>query len=403
MRISLSTSRRQIRILLAAGLVAATAAVAGPAVAAHAAQDCTGSSCNGLNSNSAGCVSDAVSRSAPQTFSDTVAGEQLAIQLRGSPSCESRWARVWAFNSSGTQWLPPSGLKFTIYSDNASGKVVYSQTATVGSRGWESNPYWVGPMVSGVSLYSKACFAGGVCTSWWPSAPPATSDPNCGRPVMFGLHGMAEGPSRTIAAISPELESIDTDQNAISGAVLMAPIPYTTVYANAWSVLFKTAYAVITGENNLESAIKSWTAGCATSQDKIALVGYSMGAWVINKWIMDHPLERFMIKAVVLFGDPCKVNGNDKGLVRRAGGVGCMPAADYPYPIPGGTTANPFPVRSWTMPHDPVAGAGWAGKSFADQLNAAENCVKNHCSHLNYTGSTEIYEGALFVVSQLIG
>lgn len=104
MRLLLSTSRRQIQILLAAGLIAATAAVAGPAVAAPTPQGCIGSSCNGLNSNTAGCVSDAVSRSAPQTFSDTAADEQLAIQLRGSPSCESRWARVWAFNSSGSQW-----------------------------------------------------------------------------------------------------------------------------------------------------------------------------------------------------------------------------------------------------------------------------------------------------------
>jgi eukaryotic-like serine/threonine-protein kinase len=136
-------------------------------------QNCIGSSCNGLNSNAAvGCTSDAVSRSAPQTFLSTSAGEDLAIQLRGSPSCESRWARVWAFNGSGSQWLPPSGLQFTIYSDNADEQLVYAQTATVGTRGWESYPYWVGPMVSGVGLYSKACFPNGVCTSWWPSPPP---------------------------------------------------------------------------------------------------------------------------------------------------------------------------------------------------------------------------------------
>jgi hypothetical protein len=188
MRMLPSTSRRQVQILLATGLVAVTAVVAGPAVAVHAQQGCIGNSCNGLNSNTAGCVSDAVSRSAPQTFSDTAAGEQLAIQLRGSPSCESRWARVWAFNSSGSQWLPPSGLHFTIYSDNASGHVVYSQTATVGSRGWESSPYWVGPMVSGVDLYSRACFPNGVCTSWWPSAPPNAQAGSTVTQAPFGTY-----------------------------------------------------------------------------------------------------------------------------------------------------------------------------------------------------------------------
>jgi Cutinase len=128
-------------------------------------------------------------------------------------------------------------------------------------------------------------------------------------------------------------------------------------------VLTSTDKAVLTGERHLQSVIKSYTAGCSDPQDSIALVGgYSMGAWVINLWIKDHPLERFKIKAVVLFGDPCWKNGRDRGLVRQLGGVGCMPAADYPYPIPGGTTANPFPVQSWTMPNDPVTGAGWGGK-----------------------------------------
>jgi hypothetical protein len=309
------------------------------------------------------------------TWTNNAANQSgVVISRDGVESVDVQGATVSSYTWSG---LSP-GTKYWFY---VASKIYGTPGDPTGSGNTQSA--WVGPVYA--------------------TTPKTTGNPNCGHPVMFGLHGMAEGPSGTIPAISPELESFDTDQNAISGAVLMAPISYTTVNANAWSVLLKTHHAVTTGEENLQSAIKSWTAGCATSQDKIALVGYSMGAWVINLWIMDHPLERFMIKAVVLFGDPCKVNGNDKGLVRRAGGVGCMPAADYPYPIPGGTTANPFPVKSWTMPNDPVTGAGWAGKSFYDQLTAAVNCVKNHCSHLNYTGGTEIYEGALFVVKQLVG
>ena len=131
-----------------------------------------------------------------------------------------------------------------------------------------------------------------------------------------------------------------------------------------------------------------------------------MGAWVINKWIMDHPLERFMIKAVVLFGDPCWVKRERRGTGQALGGFGYgrMPTADYPYPIPGGTTANPFPVQSWTMPNDPVSGDGWGGNTRDAQLSAAENCTNDTtCSHLDYTGGTEIYQGAQFVVSQLTG
>jgi hypothetical protein len=115
-----------------------------------------------------------------------------------------------------------------------------------------------------------------------------------------------------------------------------------------------------------------------------------------------------MIKAVVLYGDPCWVNGNDQGLARLfVSSDGCMPARDYPYPLPGGTTANPFPVQSWTMSRDPVTGSGWAGASGLNrfsQLEAAINCSNAAtCSHLDYTGDTEIYEGAQFVVARLVG
>lgn len=228
-------------------------------------------------------------------------------------------------------------------------------------------------------------------------------------PVFIGLHGMAEGPSSTISAISPELESFDTDQNAISGAVLNDPVPYPTVYPNKWRSLLTTRSALSQGEAALQAEIMRYTAGCSAAQDKVALVGYSMGAWVINKWIMDNRPEWNMIKAVVLYGDPCWVDGNDDGLAREvAGGSGCMPAPDYPFPLPGGTTANPFPVQSWTMPRDPVTGAGWGGGGnlldTAQQLAAAVTCGDPAtCSHLDYTGSTEIYEGAQFVVSQLVG
>ena len=195
------------------------------------------------------------------------------------------------------------------------------------------------------------------------AAPRSAAASSCDTtPVFFGLHGMAEGPSNTISTISPELESFDTDQNAISGAVLTYPVSYPTVYPNKWYSLLTTPSALSKGENALQADIKSYTAGCSVSQDKIALVGYSMGAWVINKWIVDHPLEWDMIKAVVLYGDPCKVNGKDKGLVREfAASYGCMPAKDYPYPLPGGTTAVPFPVQSWTMPRDPVTGPAGPG------------------------------------------
>ena len=259
-------------------------------------------------------------------------------------------------------------------------------------------------MLVGLAIAAVLALAASALPASAATAQPGVTGTCDTTPVFFGLHGMAEGPSLNISAISPELLSFDKDQNAISGAVLIYPVSYTTVYPNAWSVATTLIGALFNGENSLQATITSYTKGCSVSQDRIALVGYSMGAWVINKWIMDHPLERFMIKAVVLYGDPCLANGKDQGLVREfLASYGCMPAKDYPYPVPGGTTANPFPVQSWTAARDPVSGAGWAGNKSA-QLAAAKHCTNpKTCSHLDYTGSIAIRDGAQFVVRQLVG
>jgi hypothetical protein len=143
------------------------------------------------------------------------------------------------------------------------------------------------------------------------------------------------------------------------------------------------------------------------SQDKIALVGYSMGAWVINLWLTDHHSEWSKIKAVVLYGDPCWRGGFfDEGLARLfALSYGCMPFSYYPYPE--ASAQVPFQVQTYSAVHDPVSGEGWHGglpNVAQEQLLAAILCTNPAtCSHLDYTGSTAIYQGARFVVSQLVG
>jgi len=249
-----------------------------------------------------------------------------------------------------------------------------------------------------------------------PSAAAAVSQPAansyCSTPVFFGLHGMGEGPSSTVKAISPEITGFDAAQNLISGAVLNAPVSYTTVYPSAWDVLALAnlgplTNAVNAGESALQSDVASWTAGCKLSQLKIALIGYSMGAWVINKWLKDHPGEWILIRAVVFYGDPCWKYGPDQGLARLYGVAGCSPANNYPYPAPTGVLTVPFKVQSLCAYHDPVCGGGYASNK-AIQLSAAEHCTNaNSCPHLQYTNgaprSGPLYEGANFVVQQLLG
>ena len=135
-----------------------------------------------------------------------------------------------------------------------------------------------------------------------PAMAAASSCANTG-PVFFGLHGMYEAVHHRPAKF-PGDPGLRLRAESFSGAVLNDPVPYPTATASLPDLINLVSF-VKTGENNLQSYLAAWTKGCTTAQDKVALVGYSMGAWVINKWLKDHSSELSMIKAVALYGDPC--------------------------------------------------------------------------------------------------
>jgi hypothetical protein len=229
----------------------------------------------------------------------------------------------------------------------------------------------------------------------------------------LGLHGMGEGPdpAKPFLAISTLIEDLDGAQNAISGAVLNDPVPYESVSATDWKTLTHPSRtlegAVKDGETNLQNVLTSYTLGCRTSQDKIVLVGYSMGAWVINKWLMDHRSEWSMVKGVLLYGDPCWSSGSDVGLARAFGAPGCMSAKSYPAPVAG--NAFRIPVRSWCAGGDGVCGGGFKAKgdptNRTTELLAALNCAVGYCHHFDYwyggASSSDLVAGAKFMVQWL--
>lgn len=239
---------------------------------------------------------------------------------------------------------------------------------------------------------------------------------SCAVPVFFGLHGMGEGPSLTppynvYKNFSPELIDLDNAQNLISGAVLSYFVYYPVVQPSGWDVedLFNAGpltAAVQTGVSHLQSDLMSYASGCKVSQLKIALVGYSMGAWVINKWLQEYTSEWDMIKVVVLFGDPCWIDGSDQGLARIFDPEGCMSASYYPKPA----ATTPFWPDSLCRYHDPVCGGGFNyalsdGSVGIDQLYIAAHCKQQNCPHLHYTdgapSSGDIMTGAMFMVKHL--
>ena len=224
---------------------------------------------------------------------------------------------------------------------------------------------------------------------------------------------MGEGPSSTKPLQkdwSTLLLDLDQAQNKISGAVFSDLVSYTTVSFPAWNTLTQPVKtlenAVQDGENQLQSALVSYTAGCKPQRDKVVLVGYSMGAWVINQWLSDSKYrgEWSMIKGVLLYGDPCYINGSDAGLARAFNAPGCMPANTYPAPVAGATF--PIPDEVWCAALDGVCGGGYSAKgdptNRTTELLAATGCAIGNCHHFDYwyagASSSDLAAGAKLMV-----
>ena len=229
-------------------------------------------------------------------------------------------------------------------------------------------------------------------------------------PIAFGLHGMGEGPSSTVKTVSPILTSFSSDLNHDSVGRLkqLTPVPYPTVDPGQWRSLLSTFTVLDIGEVDLQADIAAYVSRTCAPDRKIALVGYSMGAWVINKWLMDHRSEWSVIKDVELYGDPCYTGytdggTGDRGLVRLFGDShGCTPAGIYPYP--SYPPYPPFHMSDFNLNRDPVSGYGWDGARLinrAKQLWAAIHCETKACAHMDYPGTQLVDDGAEAVAGEL--
>jgi hypothetical protein len=237
-----------------------------------------------------------------------------------------------------------------------------------------------------------------------PLAPPGSSSACDPAPLLFlGLHGLGQGPSGTVKPVSPEITDFDDAQNLLSGVIKAAPVSYPTAGFSLLDKRGKFNAGPLTkdlqiGVAHLQSALAADTKGCKPAQDDVALMGYSMGAWVIDDWLRTHKSEWPIVKAVVLFGDPCYYYGLAREWTRT-----CGPSPDYPYPAPA--SSLPFKVKAFCLKLDPVCGAGYALPGRKLQLAAAAACLKKKCAQLQYVdgapSSGPLYSGAQFMVQTL--
>jgi hypothetical protein len=240
--------------------------------------------------------------------------------------------------------------------------------------------------------------------------------------MLFGVHGMNEPlAARPGHGSDPEKYSpivMDTIFRARNLMVangkpqpFVQPVDYGKDSAD-WKIVvpWLALPNLQNGVTLLEKKVKDSRVGCPAR--KIALVGYSEGAWVIQKYLHEKlkTTARSVIKAVVVYGDPTwppQKNPKTRGGMARL--------SSWPYPNFQKIYFQYLPTATWRSEcnwYDFVCNGSdiWAGlpsdptfrKALFDQFSACAADLKDprkpdtKCAHYTYFSSTPGYAQYLY-------
>lgn len=250
-----------------------------------------------------------------------------------------------------------------------------------------------------------------------------TEPTGCVDAYFIGMHGTGEGPDGPNQMVSRVIgETWENFHNLATGAGKNVRGYAIDYLGAAWQL---PTLAVTDGSFKLDervykivinSVINSQINGCLTPS--IVLEGYSLGAWVINEWLSQHPERWTDIGAVELYGDPlwyrtdtidtyrgvARVVGDlatgaellRPGLLQRVAGVvgdltGWLGTLPYPDPYannpPGPGVGLSDRWRSWCLGNDPVCGEAYGLADAGRQLGRFVDCAfpSKPCEHKKYT------------------
>ena len=229
---------------------------------------------------------------------------------------------------------------------------------------------------------------------------------SCPAAEIIGVHGTGEGPSVTDTQDSPEIKATfsaftaDEQKLGEHGADLeYYPYPavsFTDYLPTNWPEL---AITINEYADSLEASLESFSYTCPGTP--ISLIGYSLGALLINNMLSSYSNEWKYIDAVELYGDPCWYypHRGYSGLAQYAAKVGfplrCFPEKAYPYPLVSPVSPH-FLVQSLCKAKDPVCGQDWVPYEIGGQIIAAALCAVYTCPHRSYAGTATNY-GAEFL------
>jgi Cutinase len=212
-----------------------------------------------------------------------------------------------------------------------------------------------------------------------------TPPPGCVDAYFIGVHGVQQD------AGSPEIEETwrAFAANVPPGkTALYNSLPYHAPDFKSWADpanLFGPSEAE--GVRYLDLTIKPENNGILKilcPMQSIVLVGYSLGAWVVNDWLSKNPGLWPNIRAVVLYGAPLwRRSGQGYSYAGLAAGL--LTPNPYGNNPPGPGIGISDRWQSWCIQNDPVCGEGWDALHRLNQMGVAIGCPQTNCEHLKYT------------------
>lgn len=245
-----------------------------------------------------------------------------------------------------------------------------------------------------------------------PASATAEKAPSCPRVLVIGLHGAGEGPSAnepkakksptiqtTFKAFENEVKKLPNDGTSHDYQLKWFSYP-TVPGGDLHSVkgLKNAVHTIANTATKLYDYVASRVDPCASrgTNTLVSVVGYSMGAWVINVALTNHYYMAGLLNLVLLEGDPCwsKLSDQSAGLTQRAQEarvqLGCLSADVYP----DFGFATPYYPRALCASKDPVCGEGFSVLTLKQQLDAAKKCSpSNGCPHFAYPKDGEAAKG----------
>jgi hypothetical protein len=235
-------------------------------------------------------------------------------------------------------------------------------------------------------------------------------------PIEFvGVHGVQEALKSSEQNMGPEV--FDTfsrfQQQAQAAGVDVASygVPYTSITLVQLLKQIRNSFPnVQEGVKLLSDHIQSQKAACPDQRE--ALVGYSEGAWIIDKFLHDASSDLTgRVTAVVLFGDPefdhtatdfVRLSKDGDGIARTISKFAISPY--LPQGLTGRAASYCLSERIGTVhkrtTHDPVC--NFTSSKLSDISNCVLKALNAGCVHLHYIKKGVTQRGATFLGGVLL-